>query len=214
MNKTDLIPFIRQIINEASLPDDPFANEVDDTILVFVRAAMKQLASMPSYQATPAVLDNAENVAFCARPDGLQYAVIKPGEDFLRPVSVNLEGWVRPIHDFQPTIGTQFLRQYSSAPGIGSGPNAPAAFFMNEGEPVVFAHAVAEPKGYTLQYIAIPQIKEDGTITVPERYREPLAYTAAGLYMQSINEYDVAKTAFDTAASYIQTINNKSTDQQ
>lgn len=214
MNKADLIPFIRQIINEASLPDDPFAGEVDDTLLVFVRAAMTQLASMPSYQGTPSVLSDEARVTFSARPDGLYYAVIKPGEDFLRPVGVNLEGWVRPVFDFQPATGTSFLRQYSSAPGIGSGPHSPSAFITKDDQHLVIAHAVTEPKGYTLRYIAIPDIADDGTITIPERYREPLAYTAAGLYMQSINEYDVAKAAFDTAASYIQTINNKTTDQQ
>ena len=214
MNKADLISFIRQIINEAAIPDDPFANEVDDTILAFVRAAMTQLASMPSYQGETAVLEDSSRVTFSARPDGLFYAVIRPGEDFLRPVSVNLEGWVRPAFEFQPATGSQFLRQYSSAPGIGSGPHSPSAFITTDEQHLVIAHAVTEAKNYALRYIAIPHIDDDGTISIPERYREPLAYTAAGLYMQSINEYDVAKTAFDTAASYIQTINNKSTDQQ
>ena len=214
MNKADLISFIRQIINEAAIPDDPFANEVDDTILAFVRAAMTQLASMPSYQGETAVLEDSSRVTFSARPDGLFYAVIRPGEDFLRPVSVNLEGWVRPAFEFQPATGSQFLRQYSSAPGIGSGPHSPSAFITTDEQHLVIVHAVTEAKNYALRYIAIPHIDDDGTISIPERYREPLAYTAAGLYMQSINEYDVAKTAFDTAASYIQTINNKSTDQQ
>lgn len=214
MNKADLIPFIRQIINEASLPDDPFADEMDDTLLVFVRTAMTQLASMPSYQGTPSVLEDKECVEFSARPDGLYYAIIKPREDFLRPVGVNLEGWVRPVFDFQSAIGTPFLRQYSSAPGIGSGPNSPSAFITKDDQRLVIAHAVTEPKGYSLRYIAIPEIEADGTISIPERYHAPLAYTAAGLYMQSINEYDVAKAAFDTAASFIQTINNKTTDQQ
>ena len=127
MNKADLIPFIRQIINEASTSDDPFTNEMDETLLMFVRAAMTQLASMPSYQGTPSELKDAGCITFSKRPDGLYYAVIKPKEDFLRPVGVNLEGWVRPVFDFQQAQGTQFLRQYSSAPGIGAGPHSPSA---------------------------------------------------------------------------------------
>ena len=209
MNVQDLIPLIRHIVNEAAVPDDPFTEETDEAIKDFIRSAMVQLAAMPSYQGTPATLQGEGHVTFSARPDGLFYAVIRIPENFLRPVSGNSEGWVRPVYEFLPAAGTQFLQQYSSVPGIGAGPSSPVAFITTDGEQLVVAHAVKKAGDCNLRYIAVPEIGTDNTITIPGAYREALAYTAAALYMQSINEYDAAKTAFDTAGSFIQTINNK-----
>ena len=209
MNVQDLIPLIRHIVNEADVPDDPFTAETDEAIKDFIRSAMVQLAAMPSYQGTPAILQGEGHVTFSARPDGLFYAVIRIPEDFLRPVSVNMEGWVRPVYEFLPASGTPFLKQYSSVPGIGSGPSSPVAFITTDGDQLVIAHAVKKAGDCNLRYISVPEIGQDNTITVPGVYREALAYTAAALYMQSINEYDAAKAAFDTAGSFIQTINNK-----
>lgn len=209
MKTTDLIPFIRHIINELSVSGDTFSDETDMAIEDFISAAMTQLAAMPAYQGASSVLSDTSHVTFSPRPDGFYCAIIKPSEDFLRPVSVNLEGWVRPVYHFLPAIGSQFLKEYSSAPGIGSGPNSPTAYLTKDGQQLIIAHAVSKPGDYNLRYIAVPQIAVDLTIPVPSCYREALAYTAAALYMQSINEYDAAKAAFDTAASYIQTINNK-----
>ena len=214
MKTTDLIPFIRHIINELSIAGDPFSNETDQAIESFIRAAMTQLASMPAYQGASSVLSDTSHVTFSPRPDGLFCAIINPGEDFLRPVSVNLEGWVRPVYHFLPAMGSQFLKEYSSAPGIGSGPNSPSAFITRDAQQLIIAHAVTKQGDYNLRYIAIPEIAADKTVPVPSCYREALAYTAAALYMQSINEYDAAKAAFDTAASYIQTINNQTIEQQ
>ena len=214
MKTTDLIPFIRHIINELSISGDTFSAETDQTIQEFIGAAMTQLAAMPAYQGTPSVLTDSGNVTFSPRPDGLYCAIIKPSEDFLRPVSVNIEGWVRPVYHFLPAIGSQFLKEYSSVPGIGSGPNSPSAYLTKDSQQLIIAHAVTKPGDYCLRYIAVPQIAADATIPVPSCYREALAYTAAALYMQSVNEYDVAKAAFDTAASYIQTINNQTIEQQ
>ena len=209
MNVQDLIPLIRHIVNESAVPKDPFTAETDEAIKDFIRSAMVQLAAMPSYQGTPATLQGVGHVTFSARPDGLFYAVIRIPENFLRPVSVNMEGWVRPVYEFLPASGTQFLQQYSSVPGIGAGPSSPVAFITTDGEQLVVAHAVKKTGDCNLRYIAVPEIGVDGTITIPGAYREALAYTAAALYMQSINEYDAAKAAFDTAGSFIQTINNK-----
>lgn len=214
MNTADLIPFIRHIINEAAIAGDQFSNETDTAIKAFIRAAMTQLAVMPAYQGTPSEITDTSRITFSKRPDGLFYATIKPGSDFLRPVSVNLEGWVRPVLDFQPATGVLFLKQYSSALGIGSGPHSPVAFITKDDQNLIIAHAVKEQKGYSLRYIPVPEIAADGSVPVPECYREALSYTAAALYMQSINELSGAKSAFDTAASYIQTINSKTTDQQ
>lgn len=209
MNTTDLIPFIRHIINQVGVSGDTFSEETDTAIRTFIQAAATQLAAMPAYQGTPSVVTGSEQVEFTKRPDGMFYATIKPGSDFLRPVSVNLEGWVRPVFEFAPATGTNFLRQYSSAPGIGSGPNSPTAFMTTDDQHLVIAHAVSEVKGYELRYMAVPTIADDGTIPVPASYREALAYSTAGLYLQSVQEYDSAKAAFDTASSYIQIINSR-----
>lgn len=209
MNVNDLIPLIRHIINEAAVPDDPFTDETDEAIKDFIRSAMIQLAAMPSYQGIPTILQGEGHVTFSPRPDGLTYATIRIPEDFLRPVSVNMEGWVRPVYEFLPASGTPFLQQYSSVPGIGAGPSSPIAFITTDGEQLVVAHAVKEAGDCNLRYIAVPKIGPDDTITIPGVYREALAYTAASLYMQSINEFDASKAALDTAGRYIQTINNK-----
>lgn len=209
MNVNDLIPLIRHIVNEADIPGDPFSAETDAAIRDFIRSAMVQLASMPSYQGASTILNDAASVTFSARPDGLFCAIIRQPKDMLRPVSVNLEGWVRPVYEFLPAVGTPFLQQYSSVPGIGSGPSSPVAFITTDGQDFIVAHAVKKAGDYNLRYIAVPEIATDDTIPVPSLYREALAYTASALYMQSINEYDAAKAAFDTAGSIIQTINNK-----
>jgi hypothetical protein len=141
----------------------------------------------------------------------MMYAVIQPPADFLRPVSLELQGWVSPVFLFPPASGSSFLAQYSSATGIGAGPNSPVAFVSPNSKKFIIAHAVKEAGSYTLTYMPVPEIGEDGSLDTPDRYREALAYTASALYLQSVNEYDAVKTAFDTAASYIQIIGNKQT---
>lgn len=214
MNTAELIPFIRNIINEASVPGDSVASDFETVILDFIQAAATQLASMPAYQGSTSSLTETANVTFSARPDGMYYAVIKPGDDFLRPVSVILSGWVRPVFQFEPAVGTPFLRQYSSVSGIGSGPDSPVAFVTTDQQALIIAHAIKTPGDYALRYMAVPKIEADGTLPVPAQYREPLAYTAAALYLQSITEYNAAKAAFDVAGSIIQTINSKTNQQQ
>ena len=209
MKVQDLIPLIRHIINEAAVPEDPFTAETDEAIKDFIRSAMVQLAAMPSYQGTPATLKGVDRVTYSKRPDGLYYAEISIPDNCLRAVSVNMKGWVRPVYEFFPASGTLFLQQYSSVLGIGAGASSPVAFITTGGERLVIAHATKESGNCEFLYIAVPEIGSDGSISIPDVYREALAYTAAALYMQSINEYDAAKAAFDSAGSFIQSINSK-----
>ena len=57
---------------------------------------------------------------------------------------------------------------------------------------------------YTVKYISAPSINADGTIGMPEKYADVLAYTTAGLYLQSSDDYNKAKAAFDTAGALLQ----------
>lgn len=210
MNVTDLIPQVRIVINEMATVEDTFTAEVDTALRQFLQTAMVQIASMPLYRGTPATLTGDSSVTWQKRPDGLFYATIKCGEDFLRPLSVILAGWVRPAHVFLPVNGRKFLAQYSSAPGIGNGPASPVAFIAKDPDTRIIAHASKTEGTCELRYIPVPRIGTDGTLDVPDIYRDALVYTASGLYLQSVNEYDAAKAAFDTAASLIETINQTS----
>lgn len=210
MKTEEIIPRVRVIINEsASTCPDSFTVETDNALEQFILEAMSQIASMPGYDGQIAVQNNSESISFATRPDGLKYASIKANEDALRTISVWLEGWSYPVYEFLPASGTKFLAQYSSVPGIGSGKNAPVVFTTNDRDAKIIAHAVQKEGNYEVRYISKPQPDENGNILFPVKYSEALAYTAAGLYLQSIREYDSAKTAFDTSGSIIQTINLK-----
>lgn len=208
MNVTDIIANVRIIINEA-LPaeTDDFTRETDEAIRFFIRAAMAQIASSPTYRDTPVKLTDAGNVAFEERPDGYLYAVISPPADFLRPVSVFLEGWVHPVYTFHSIHSELFRSQYTSAPGVANGPNLPVAFLTKDNYNAVIAHSVTKAGTYELRYIPVPVLAADGTMSMPDVYKESLSYTAAALYLQSVNEFDSAKAAFDTAGAYLQTVN-------
>lgn len=214
MNVTDLIPFIRTIINEAATEKDSFSEEVDEALLKFLNAAMSQIASMSSYVGPSVIMSDESAVTWEKRPDGLFMATIKCTSDFLRAVSVRLEDWVRPVFRFLPVDTSLFLAQYSSAAGIGNGPKDPVAFIVKDPDARIITHASRVEGSYVLRYIPVPKIKEDGTLDFPGIYRNALAYVTAGLYQQSVNEYDAAKASFDTAASYIQIIDNNQNSQE
>lgn len=207
MNVTDLILQIRTAINEAAVEQDMFTVEVDNSIQQFLQTAMIQLASMPLYRGTPVTLTGTDAITWQKRPDGLYYATIKCSKDFLRPISVNVPGWVRPVREFLAVTDSIFLAQYSSAPGIGNGPKSPVAFIAKDPDTRIIAHASTIPGEVSLRYVPVPTIENDETLEVPDIYRDALVYMASGLYLQSINEYDAAKSSFDTAAALIENIN-------
>lgn len=207
MRTEDIIPRVRVIVNEAmGSCTDSFAAETDRALDYFIEAGMKQLASMPGFEGECAVLNEVDDIQYATRPDGLVYATIKASKDTLRLVSVWLEGWPYPVYNFLPAAGSEFLAQYSSVPGIGNSENSPKVFLSSIDENTIIAHSVKKEGKYEVKYIPVPQPKEDGDIPFPLKYLEALSYTAAGLYLQSINEYDGAKAAFDTSASIIETL--------
>lgn len=213
MNITDIIKDVRIVINEAVVEGDSFSAETDKAIENFIRAALTHLASMPSYQGPTEDLKSTDSIKVSNRPDGMYYATIQLPGNCIRPVSLEMKGWARPVFSFPVAMGSTFLSQYASVQGLGAGPNSPVAFLDLNGKNII-AHAFtgSSVTEYTLSYIPVPQVDADGTLDVPERYKDALIYTASALYLQSVNEYDAAKSAFDTAGSYIQLIDNKQSD--
>ena len=207
MKVEDLISKVRLIINDiaGSCPSS-FEVETDFALDNFIMDAMIQLAAMPGLDGLSTTQEDTESIKFTVRPDGMVYATIKTSGDMLRLVSVWLEGWAYPVYKFLPADGTRFLSQYSSAPGIGAGENSPVVFVTSNREQGIIAHAVKTEGKYKVEYVPKPQLDKDNNIVFPDKYKEALAYTAAGLYLQSVNEYDGAKVAFDTSASIIQTL--------
>lgn len=210
MKTEEIIPRIRTVINEftGTCPDS-FSIETDFVLDEFILNAMTQIASMPGFDGLNAVLNDKGSISYSPRPDGNVWAAIIPPEDTLRIVSVWLEGWTYPVFEFLPAIGSKFLSQYSSVPGIGSGENQPTVFLTSGQGGKIIAHSVKKEGEYEVKYIAKPQPDEKGDIVFPSKYIEALIYSAAGLYLQSINEFDSAKLSFDTSASIIQSINLK-----
>lgn len=212
MNVTELIQIIRNIVNEASTVNDAFSQETDQAITAAIQSAATMMASMPTYRGEAVTLAGNDAVTFRQRPDGLSYATVRMPADALRPVSIHIEGWALPVYQFLTVANPKFLAQYASAKGIGAGPASPVAFIANDGGTQIIAHAVKQEGTCTVKYIPVPVI-QNGELSMPDIYREALAYNAAGLYMQSVNEYDAAKTAFDTAAAYIQNINHEKSEE-
>ena len=56
METSQLIPFIRHIINEAATVADEFTIETDAALSEFVLAAMKQIVLLPGYQTIPVTI--------------------------------------------------------------------------------------------------------------------------------------------------------------
>lgn len=206
MKVEEIIFQVRNIINELATEGDSFSGETDNSIQEFIKTAARQIASLPKYMADPTTMEgeNAEN--FITRPDGLHYLRLKMPEECLRPVSLDVIGWDTPVYVFHPVTDKRFLAQYSAAPGIGNGPASPIAFTTNDNGAYIIAHAVNDKAKYSLKYIAAPQINGDGTIAMSDKYADILAYTTAGLYLQSTDDFSKAKAAFDTAGSLIQNL--------
>lgn len=206
MQIAEIVTQVRNIINEMATQGDSFSQETDEAIKAFVSTAARQVASLPGYVADPKVISEGETTNFLTRPDGLYFLRLSLPDDCLRPISLNIVGWVTPVYVFHPVTDRRFLAQYSSAPGIGNGPSSPIAFITADNGTYILAHAVKERSDYTLRYMAVPAIAADGTIGMPDKYTDALAYTTAGLYMQSVDDFTKAKTAFDTAAACMQHI--------
>lgn len=206
MKTADIISKVRNIINELSTDGDSFSQETDASILEFIGTASKQVALLPRYKADPVTLNGNSESGFLSRPDGMYFLRLPLPADCLRPVSLNINGWVTPVYSFYPVSDKRFQAQYSSAPGIGNGPSSPVAFITEDNGEYIIAHSVKTKANHQLRYIAIPEIASDGTINMPDKYTDVLAYTTAGLYLQSTDDYSKAKATFDTAGALMQNI--------
>lgn len=204
MKVEDIVSQVRNIINELATEGDSFSEETDESIKGFIKTAARQIASLPKYIAEPVSKVGEDAKSFLSRPDGLLYLRLDMPQDCLRIVSLNIEGWGTPVYEFHPVTDNRFLAQYSSAPGIGNGPSSPIAFISNDNGAYIIAHASLQTAKYTVKYISAPSINADGTIGMPEKYADVLAYTTAGLYLQSSDDYNKAKSAFDTAGALLQ----------
>lgn len=204
MKTADIVSKVRNIINEMATEGDSFSQETDTSILKFIETAAKQVALLPGYKGDPTALNGNSDTGFHERPDGKFYLRLPMPADCLRVVSLSVTGWVTPVYTFHPVTDPRFLAQYSSAPGIGNGPYAPIAFITSDGGEQIIAHAVDQKSEYELRYIAAPAVNTDGTMDMPDKYMDVLAYTTAGLYLQSTDDYSKAKAAFDTAGALLQ----------
>ena len=206
MKTKDIISKVRNIINELSTDEDSFSQETDASILEFIGTASRQVALLPKYKAEPVTLNGSSESGFFSRPDGMFFLRLPLPADCLRPVSLNITGWVTPVYRFYPVSDKKFLAQYSSVPGIGNGPYSPVAFITEDNGEYIIAHSVKNKSSHQLRYIAIPEITSDGTINMPDKYTDVVAYTTAGLFLQSTDDYSKAKSAFDTAGALMQNI--------
>lgn len=204
MKVIDIVSQVRNIINELSTEGDSFSEETDEAIKSFIKTAARQIASLPKYIAEPTSKVGEDANSFVSRPDGLFYLRLEMPQDCLRPVSLDVVGWDTPVYEFHLVTDNRFLAQYSSAPGIGNGPSLPIAFISNDNGSYIIAHASLKSAKYTFKYISDPSIGADGTIGMPDKYADVLAYTTAGLYLQSSDDYNKAKSAFDTAGALLQ----------
>ena len=211
MNIAQLIPNIRHIINDSNIDTDTFTEETNQALKYFIQAAVEQVASMPGYIGGTVTCTDSNSVKYNQRPDGLTFAEISVPSDFLKPVSLILKGWVLPVFEFFPAKGTAFRAQYNERKGIANGPHSPIAFISGDSNKTIIAHAVntsMEPLSYELTYLPIPNINEDGSISMMAQYDKVVEYTAASLYLQSINEMEASTAAMQTALSLFKNITN------
>lgn len=200
---SDIIKLVRSIINEAATPGDSFTEESDEMLLDFIRTSLRKLSEEESVLAEVSEVSEEELSTFSQRPDGNFYAEIRLPDDYLRFVSVKLDGWQRSVSILHPDNVSLYSAQYSSAPGIGNGPASPVAFMTSDTERAIIAHSVQSAAGYTLRYVPYPSISEDGTVNMAGRYLHPIAYMTASLYHLSINAPDSAQQEMEMAVAFL-----------
>lgn len=203
----ELLPSLRHVINESDCEKGSFTEETDTALIDFIRMAATQL-TITADLTLPHIL-SGENVkaTWKSRPDGLHIAVIPVPDNFLKMVSLYIDSWRYPVTELLPVNNSFYWSQYTSAPGVANGPARPVAFRSDDPEKCIIAHATREAnKTIELKYKIIPG-KDEAEIDT--RYSEALIYLAAWLYLQSIENFDGANAAHETAVSFINIINNK-----
>lgn len=210
-----MIPLIRHALNEASVTDDDFSKMVDASLLDFIKLASPLLVMQahPVFQ----IIDNItykENQSenFFIRPDGLTAIKVSEPDDLCRFIALKATSWNYPVTLVYADTDPLFKNQYSSVPGIGCGASSPLIFLSsminNEGllQTYFIGHAIESPEPFVFSYVKNPSVTET-EINMNEILANPLAYYTASLYLQSIQDINGSKAAYDTAQLLVQELN-------
>lgn len=213
---SSLLSSIRHALNEASATGDDFSATVDEALLEFVRmAAPVVVMRVPAvYQVADTVRYGADRAeCFFTRPDGQTAIRMEAPADFCRFLALQATSWPAPVFDVLAASHPSYRAQYSSVPGIGAGPNTPVAYLSDtpdaDGEPhaCIEAHAMSKAESFTLCYVRTPEVTVE-QVRMDARLQSALAWTAAGLYLQTIGDAAGSKSAHDTAMEIIDNLNN------
>lgn len=210
-----LLKLVRAAVNEFSTEADSFSEMVDDMLVSFISMAAPMLAVevLPAYMMTSSVTYAKEEAdIFFTRPDGRTIVRIPVPEDFCRFVSFNAEGWSAPAGVLHSSLTSFYQSQYSSSPGIGSGSAVPAVFLKEhfdggELRNYIEAHSLEAPAACTMSYVCTPAVN-DIQVDMDARLSGALAYYTASLYLQSINDPNGSKAAYDMAQNLIVKLNS------
>lgn len=210
-----LLSLVRNAVNEMSTTGDDFSTMVNNTLVSFVSMAAPMLALevLPVYQQTVSVSHTAtDNDNFYTRPDGRTVARVPVPENFCRFISFFAEGWSSPVGILRSQASPLYASQLSSSPGVGSGPALPSVFLVEKFEDGVLSsfiegHSLPSPSAFTLSYTPVPQVNET-QVDLDARLSGALAYYTASLYLQSINDVNGSKAAFDMAQNLIVKLNS------
>lgn len=211
----NLLSLVRNAVNEMSTTGDDFSTMVDDALISFVSTAAPMLAmEVPAvYQQTVSVSHfSVDKDNYYTRPDGRTVARVPVPENFCRFISFFAEGWSSPVGIIHSQNSPLYASQLSSSPGVGSGSASPSVFLVEKFEDGVLSsfiegHSLASPSAFTLSYTPVPQVNET-QIDMDARLSGALAYYTASLYLQSINDVNGSKNAFDVARELIVKLNS------
>lgn len=210
-----LLSLVRNAVNEMSTNGDDFSTMVDDALVSFVSMAAPILAQevLPVYQQTVSVSHTAaDNDNFYTRPDGRTVARVPVPENFCRFISFFAEGWSSPVGILRSQASPLYASQLSSSPGVGSGSASPSVFLVEKFEDGILSsfiegHSLPSTSAFTLSYTPVPQVNET-QVDLDARLSGALVYYTASLYLQSINDVNGSKAAFDMAQNLIVKLNS------
>lgn len=211
----NLLSLVRNAVNEMSTVGDDFSAMVDDALISFVSMAAPMLALevLPVYQQTVSVsYTAADNENFYMRPDGRTVARVPVPENFCRFISFFADGWHSPVGVIRLQNSPLYSSQLSSSPGVGSGSASPSVFLVEKFEDGILSsfiegHSLPAPSAFTLSYTPVPQVNET-QVDLDARLSGALAYYTASLYLQSINDPNGSKAAYDMAQNLIVKLNS------
>lgn len=211
----NLLSLVRNAVNEMSTTGDDFSAMVDDALVSFVSMAAPILAQevLPVYQQTVSVSHTAaDNDNFYTRPDGRTVARVPVPENFCRFISFFAEGWSSPVGILRSQASPLYASQLSSSPGVGSGSASPSVFLVEKFEDGILSsfiegHSLPSTSAFTLSYTPVPQVNET-QVDLDARLSGALVYYTASLYLQSINDVNGSKAAFDMAQNLIVKLNS------